>query len=524
MAQFNSTWAISGRRSAISVDTFHALSIQAPGLLLGTLLFYLFYKYTTRIYFHPLSGIPGPRLAAATHLYEAYYNILRQGLSKRAVQLHKAYNSPVIRLGTNRVHVGDPSYYHTIYNSGTDYHKDPGVYKLLGIDGSILTITDPEEHKQYRSIVGSLFSRKTADDLAPMMAALLNRSTESMARQGREGKPSVIQRIYRSVAADMVSYLLFNRPLGLIDSPQEADHYHSFMLSIDRFTAITWPRFYYPILNWVIDSFPAFVVERLQPGLRNLQELFKGWLDESIAAHDAGKPVESRSTYFDLMIEAKRKTGEPLRPDQLFDDILNYLVAGMEATSYVLSFGTYFLLNSPEAKAKLEAELLEASPFIREKFDHRRIMALPYLTAVVKECLRLSNTVPGFLPRVVPKGGVDIGGYHIPGGTQISMIHPVVELNEEIFPNPHEFIPERWLGDNGQDLEKWAIAFSKGRRQCIGKNLAYMMLYASIAVVFSRLEMELYETTAADMEIIDQFAPIIQGVVKVKITKDRWRE
>ncbi|GFF48416.1 trichodiene oxygenase [Aspergillus udagawae] len=523
MAQSNTIWPISGHRT-ISVDTFQTLSNRAPGLLLGALLFYLFYKYTRRIYFHPLSGIPGPRLAAATHLYEAYYNILRQGLSKRAIQLHRTYNSPVIRIGTNRVHVGDPSYYHTIYNSGTDYCKDPGVYKLLGIDGSILTITDPEEHKQYRSIVGSLFSRKTADELAPMMAALLNKSAESMAHQGRDGNPSVIQRVYRSVAADMVSYLLFNRPLGLIDSPQDADHYHSFMLSIDRFTAITWPRFYYPILNWVIDSFPTFVVERLQPGLRNLQELFKQWLDECIVAHDAGKPVESRSTYFDLMIEAKRKTGEPLRPDLLFDDILNYLVAGMEATSYVLSFGTYFLLNKPDAKAKLEAELREASPFIREEFDHRRIMALPYLTAVVKECLRLSNTVPGFLPRIVPKGGVDIGGYHIPGGTQISMIHPVVELNEEIFPNPHEFIPERWLGDNGHDLEKWGIAFSKGRRQCIGKNLAYMMLYTSLAVFFSRLEMELYETTAVDMEIIDQFAPIIQGVVKVKITKDRWRE
>lgn len=148
-----------------------------------------------------------------------------------------------------------------IYNSGTDYCKDPGVYKLLGIDGSILTITDPEEHKQYRSIVSSLFSRKTADDLAPMMSTLLNKSAESMARQGRDDNPSVIQRVYRSIAvrqriprpdwnpvdplrssqADMVSYLLFNRPLGLIDSPQDADHYHSFMLSIDRFTAITWP-------------------------------------------------------------------------------------------------------------------------------------------------------------------------------------------------------------------------------------------------------------------------------------------
>ena len=91
MAHSNPIWAVSGH-CTIGIDTLQTLWNEAPGLLLGALLFYLFYKYTRRIYFHPLSGIPGPRLAAATHLYEAYYNILRQGLSKSAIQLHKTYS------------------------------------------------------------------------------------------------------------------------------------------------------------------------------------------------------------------------------------------------------------------------------------------------------------------------------------------------------------------------------------------------------------------------------------------------
>lgn len=98
------------------------------------------------------------------------------------------------------------------------------------------------------------------------------------------------------------------------------------------------------------------------------------------------------------MIDAKRKTGEALRPDLLFDDILNYLVAGMEATGYVLSFGTYFLLNKPEAKAKLEAELREASPYIRDEFDHRKIMALPYLVcslSISRRVLEIDNLPVG---------------------------------------------------------------------------------------------------------------------------------
>lgn len=50
----------------------------------------------------------------------------------------------------------------------------------------------------------------------------------------------------------------------------------------------------------------------------------------------------------------------------------------MEAVSYVMSFGTYFILTNPDVKAKLERELLEARPFIQD-FDHRKIMGLPYL-------------------------------------------------------------------------------------------------------------------------------------------------
>lgn len=92
MTQFNSSRAIFNNWRDVSQNVLQTLSMNGPGILLGGLIFYLFYKYTRRIYFHPLSAIPGPRLAAATHLYEAYYNILRQGLSKRVIELHTKYS------------------------------------------------------------------------------------------------------------------------------------------------------------------------------------------------------------------------------------------------------------------------------------------------------------------------------------------------------------------------------------------------------------------------------------------------
>jgi cytochrome P450 len=46
----------------------------------------------------------------------------------------------------------------------------------------------------------------------------------------------------------------------------------------------------------------------------------------------------------------------------------------------------------------------------------------------------------------------------------VRMVHD----NESIFPDPEKFIPERWLGPEAKDADKWLVVFSKGPRQCIG--------------------------------------------------------
>lgn len=56
------------------------------------------------------------------------------------------------------------------------------------------------------------------------------------------------------------------------------------------------------------------------------------------------------------------------------------------------------------------------------------------------------------------------------------MAHPVVERDDNIFPEPHAFIPERWMGSDAQNLEQWSIAFSKGRRQCIATKYVFLHL------------------------------------------------
>lgn len=51
--------------------------------------------------------------------------------------------------------------------------------------------------------------------------------------------------------------------------------------------------------------------------------------------------------------------------------------------------------------------------------------------------------------------------------------------NEKIFPSSHQFIPERWILEDGtinRALERYLVSFSRGTRNCIGQVYVYLHL------------------------------------------------
>ena len=71
--------------------------------------------------------------------------------------------------------------------------------------------------------------------------------------------------------------------------------------------------------------------------------------------------------------------------------------------------------------------------------------------ACIKEAMRLSPTVSGNL-RVI-ENDVVIQGYEIPKGTMLWWLHSINNLDESVFPNPNQFIPERWI-ENKNEIPK----------------------------------------------------------------------
>jgi len=180
------------------------------------------------------------------------------------------------------------------------------------------------------------------------------------------------------------------------------------------------------------------------------------------------------------------------------------IAAGQQTTAHFLKTVSYHILANEGVHSRLKAELKEAIPNPASIPPLAQLERLPYLHAVVLEGHRVSYGVVGRLQRISPDQPLRYKDWVIPAGTPVSMTSVMQHEDPNKFPNPKKFDPNRWL-DAPERLEKYLVNFSKGTRQCLGINLANAEIYLTLATVFRRFNVELYETTARDAEVAHDF-------------------
>ncbi len=177
----------------------------------------------------------------------------------------------------------------------------------------------------------------------------------------------------------------------------------------------------------------------------------------------------SLPTVFDTMLNPNLEKGQYTPTlQELTGDALLLLLAGTDSTSHTLVTATYGVLTHADMLRKLKTELKEAIPDRDSLVEWAALEKLPYLRAVIKESLRYVSGSPGRLPRVVPSTGAVFCGQQIPPGTIITSGAYVHHRNPNVFEDPDEFRPERWLQGNVGEMEKNVVSFSRGSRMCAG--------------------------------------------------------
>lgn len=153
-----------------------------------------------------------------------------------------------------------------------------------------------------------------------------------------------------------------------------------------------------------------------------------------------------------------------------------------EISASTLSALTYHLLANHDILSKLKKELAEAIPDLTNPPTCQQVENRPYLSSVIQETLRLHPATVLRSARVSPDKSLhyDDGSnptWVIPAGTPISMTAPLIHTNPDIFPEPNEFRPERWL--ENPRLDRYLFTFSKGARICLGCEIMRPQVFRS---------------------------------------------
>ena len=121
------------------------------------------------------------------------------------------------------------------------------------------------------------------------------------------------------------------------------------------------------------------------------------------------------------------------------------VAAGVVTTGWTLSTAAFHIINNRPVFQKLRAELEAAIPDPDVKPSWTELEKLPYLAGCVREGVRLSYRVTAQEPRLLSKP-LEYKGWIIPPRTPVSMTNVNVCDDEEIFPEPRTFRPERGIG------------------------------------------------------------------------------
>jgi cytochrome P450 len=206
------------------------------------------------------------------------------------------------------------------------------------------------------------------------------------------------------------------------------------------------------------------------PGARvaSLAERTDALLYAEIAARRAEQNPD-RKDVLSLLLQASDAEGQALSDLDLRDELMTLLLAGHETTATALTTAFYWLHRLPEVGERLGRELAE----LPKDSDPTALLNLPYLGAVAQEALRIHPVAMLTFPRRV-EVPVELAGHRLHSGDLVMGNIYSLHHREDLYPNPSEFRPERFLERQYSPYEY--MPFGAGVRRCIGVALAQMEL------------------------------------------------
>jgi cytochrome P450 len=351
-----------------------------------------------------------------------------------------------------------------------------GVTRHGDVD-SVITLTDEQRHNTLRRSIANAFTAKTTLDYEPHIDGTIDALLLALRRE----RVFDLGAKLAFFGLDAAAGFAFNNAKSCLAADADVDG----MIALTRERARHWSR-------WASIPGAEALIYR-----NPIARMLKGTTPTGVGAAAISKLEERTGGDGPLLkkgdpetpdlltrfLEAMQKNPETLDHAGVISLLMSTISGASDTTATAMTAIMFHLLKNPETLARLQQEL-ETSNLSRPIPTFAQVGRLPYLHATIREGMRLFPALSHPLERLVPAGGVELCGVFLPRGTSVGCLQLALHLNPKAFgEDAAVFRPERWLEARPEALrvmEASHLGFGRGRRVCLGQNLAVMEMKKGI--------------------------------------------
>jgi len=447
------------------------------------------YHVLARILLSPLARIPGPKAFALTKWRLAYEDY-KGTRTRTLLALHRQYG-PVVRVGPREVSFSSTSALRSIYGAGSGFERTQ-IYHMFEVYGrkNMFSFASVREHAERKKMLAHAYAKSVIlkGDVAVMVENKVRLYIDLLEREGR------VSNIFRSLhyfSLDTITHFLYGAhgktaclegkalDRALLDDIINPASRRLAWFAIHLTSFTNWLYSRKGAAGHVAKYFYPMALPTAYSGIRQhaikASHAFAVACDQLSVNHIDSNP----SLIARLWKHHRSRKGERgLDELDIASECADHLDAGIDTTSDTAMF-LIWALSRPSGR-KFQQKLVEEIQGMPEQDINEDGIPkaeaadkLVYLNAVIRETLRLYAPLPASEPRSLPTTTA-IDGYIIPARTVVSISPYVLHRNPDVFLDPLDFNPDRWLDPaaNIGEMNRWFWAFSSGGRMCIGVKYA----------------------------------------------------
>ena len=358
------------------------------------------------------------------------------------------------------------------------FRADPMIFEpwntdvlkpVLGSNSVILT--SGTKHREYRKLLVPPFHGQRMRSYAQSMAS----AAHDCASKWHEGEDFRAYNFTQSVSLEVILDTVFGVTDPVVRSGLKA------LLPELLNLGNGLPMFLKFLRLPVVPSWRRFTAVR-----KETNELIGQLIRDRASSDDRGDDILS------MLLEAEYDDGSRMDELEVRDQLLSILSAGHETTAIAMAWTLYWLHRHPEKLNRLLEDISEQAP----TGDPEALTQIPYLDAVVNESLRIHPVLPDLARKL--RKDTELMGCKLKAGTAVGAVAFLTHRDPEIYENPDEWIPERFLDHKFSPFEFYP--FGGGNRRCIGAAFASFEAKVVLGTLLSAYHFELLDNRPLSVE------------------------